>query len=214
MSKIPVMNLAGEPRGEWEVADELLVWDKGGPAVHAAVVAHRAAVRAGTASTLRKGEVAGSNKKPWRQKGTGRARAGNRRSPIWRGGGVAFGPKPRDYVLRLPKKAARLAFRRALSEKIAAGSVALVEDLTLPEPKTKHVADVVRRLQAERGVLIVVERVDPVLARAARNLPRVEVRTAADVSTYDVLRWPRLIATRGAMEALEGRLRMAAGRTA
>ncbi len=212
MSKIPIVDVTGEPRGEWNLAEDLLVLDKGTAAVHGAVVAHRAAARAGTASTRRKGEVAGSNKKPWRQKGTGRARAGNRRSPIWRGGGVAFGPKPRDYAQRLPKKVARLAFRRALSEKIAGGGLTLIEELTLPEPKTKHVAEIIRRLRAEGGALILVEKSDPALMRAARNLPRVQVCVAKDVHTYEILRWPQLIATRGAMGALEQRLRGPAGR--
>lgn len=212
MSKVPVKNMAGEDRGVREIPDDLLVLDRGAAAVHAAVVAERAAARAGTASVKRKGEVAGSNKKPWRQKGTGRARAGNRRSPLWRGGGSVFGPKPRDYTQSLPKKAARLAFRRAVSERIAAGEVTVVESLTLPEPKTRHVADLIKRLDATEGALIIVDRADPALTRAARNLPQVEVRTADSVSTYEVLRWPRLIATAQGLEGLERRLRRAAGR--
>ncbi len=214
MSKIPVKNASGEAVGEIEFAEELLLLDRGASAVHEAVVAQRAAARAGTASTLRKGEVAGSGKKPWRQKGTGRARAGYRRSPLWRGGGVAFGPHPRDYTQALPKKMARLAFRRAFSEKVAAGEVTVVESLALPEPKTKRVAEIVRRLDAEKGALLVVDRPDPALARAARNLPLVAVRPADSVSVYDVLRWPRIIATREGLQGLERRLRAAAGRDA
>ena len=212
MSKVPVKNMAGESRGEREIADDLLVRDRGAPAVFDAVVAQRASARAGTASVLRKGEVAGSNKKPWRQKGTGRARAGNRRSPVWRGGGSAFGPKPRDYAKPLPKKMARLAFRRAFSEKVAAGEVAVVESLALPEPKTRHVAEFVRRMGAAKGALIVVDRADAALSRAARNLPKVQVRTADSVSTYEVLRWPNLIATAEGLQGLERRLRGPAGR--
>ncbi|MBU0678134.1 MAG: 50S ribosomal protein L4, partial [Verrucomicrobia bacterium] len=113
--------MKGESIGDFDFSDELLVHDKGLQALQNAVVAHRAAQRAGSASTLTKSEVAGSGRKPWRQKGLGRARAGYRQSPVWRGGGVAFGPKPRSYAKKISKKGARLAFRRAFSEKIAAG---------------------------------------------------------------------------------------------
>lgn len=214
MSRIPVVKATGEPGGEWEIADDLLVLDRGDGAVHTAVVAHLAALRAGTASTKRKGEVAGSNRKPWRQKGTGLARAGNRRSPIWRGGGVAHGPKPRDYSQKVNRKVARLAFGRALSEKISAGEVTVVEEIPLPEPKTRHVAAWMRRLGATRGALIVVESPREDLRRAARNLPTAEVCTAASLGPYDILRWPRLLVTREAMRLLEDRLRKVAGRNA
>ena len=128
MSKVPVYNVKGKAVGEVNVPDDLLLSSGGETAVHEAVVAHRAAARTGSASTLRKGEVSGSNRKPWRQKGTGRARAGYRQSPVWRGGSVAFGPKPRDFSKKLNKKVKRLAFRRALSARIAEGSVRVVED--------------------------------------------------------------------------------------
>ena len=116
MSKINVYNAKGEATGEVEIADERLVLDRGGQAVKDVVTATLNARRAGTASTLGKGEVAGSNRKPWRQKGTGRARAGLRQSPVWRGGGVAMGPKPRDYGVKVNRKVAQLAFRHALSD--------------------------------------------------------------------------------------------------
>src|SRR5512137_1096628 len=123
MSKLAVYDMKGGSVGEAEFPEALLVGRKGEQAVHDAVVAYRAGLRSGTASTLRKGEVAGSGKTPWRQKGTGRARAGYRQSPVWRGGSVAFGPHPRSYAQNLPRKVARLAFQAAFSARVAAGEV-------------------------------------------------------------------------------------------
>ena len=141
MSKLAIYDMKGAEQGGFEVPDDLLVRAGGEQAVHDAVVAHLAKKRAGGASTLGKGDVAGSNKKPWRQKGTGRARAGYRRSPIWRGGGVAFGPHPRSYEKKLSKNEKRLAFARALSDKIAGGSVKVIDKIELPEPKTRLVVE-------------------------------------------------------------------------
>lgn len=212
MSKVPLKNSRGEVLGEVEIADGLLVLDRGDQAVHDAVVAYRARGRAGTASTKGKGAVAGTGKKPWRQKGTGRARAGYARSPVWRGGGVAHGPHPRDFGRALPKKAARLAFARAFSARVAEGAVSVLDGVAVPEPpKTRAVADLLKTLGAPRGLLLVVDRVEPNLALAARNLPGVEIAAASDVNTYMVLRWPAMAVTRTAMAVIERRL-AAAGR--
>ncbi len=135
MSKLPIRGNDGRTSGEYEIADSLLVFDKGAQAVKDAIVRYQANHRQGSASTKNKGEVAGSNRKLWAQKGTGRARTGLRQSPIWRGGGVAFGPRPRSFAKDMPKQVARLAFRRALSDKIASGSVTVVgaiDDATTP----------------------------------------------------------------------------------
>ena len=129
----------------------LLVLDKGAQAVKDAVTAYRNALRAGTACTKGKGEVAGSNKKPWKQKGTGNARSGFRQSPVWRGGGVAHGPKPRDYEQKLNKKVWSLAFKRALSEKLEAGNVIVVDAFSFEAPKTKLMAKLLKDLGVERS---------------------------------------------------------------
>ena len=145
MSKIAIYNLNGEAAGEKDVPAERLELKRGAQAVLDVVTAYRAGIRAGTASTKTRDEVSGGGRKPYKQKGTGRARQGSIRSPILRGGGVVFGPHPRDYAKKLNKKTAALAFRRALSDKLAAGAVALVEGLDQIEPKTKLVAALVRR---------------------------------------------------------------------
>jgi large subunit ribosomal protein L4 len=206
MSTLPVKNLKGETVGEVALAADLLNPEASLQVVRDAVVAHRANVRAGSASTKGKGAVAGTGKKPWRQKGTGRARAGYARSPVWRGGGVAHGPHPRDFGWALPKKAARLAFRRALAGRIADGAVSVIEALELAEPKTRLLRDTLRGLGAETGVLLVVDRPTRALTLAARNLSGVEVAPASDVHTYSLLRWPRIVVTRAAWTGLEERL--------
>ena len=204
MATIKMYGRDGRDSGEVEVADDMLILDRGEQAVRDAVVARNASLRAGTASTLRKGEVAGSNKKPWKQKGTGRARAGYRQSPVWRGGGVAFGPHPRDFSIKVNKKVVRLAFRRALSERIADGAVKLVDDLSLAAPKTKELRGILEALGAP-SALIVVPAWDDNLLLSARNLQGVEVTTVRNCSVYQVLRYPAIVMTRAAWEELKPR---------
>ncbi len=205
MATIKMYGRNGQQAGDVEVADEFMVLDRGDQAVHDAVVGRAAARRAGTASTLRKGEVAGSNKKPWKQKGTGRARAGYRQSPVWRGGGVAFGPHPRDFSIKVNKKVSRLAFRRVLSECIADGSLKIVEDLSLAEPKTSELIKMLKALGTPSALLVTLA-VDDNLLLSARNIPTVEVTTARNCGVYQVLRYPAVVVTRAAWEALRPRL--------
>ncbi|MGD9874436.1 MAG: 50S ribosomal protein L4 [Kiritimatiellia bacterium] len=197
--------------GAYALADSLLVKDKGLQAMHDSVVAYMAAQRSGTASTLNKGEVAGSNKKPWRQKGLGRARAGYRQSPVWRGGGVAFGPRPRSYRKKMTKKAARLGFCRAFSEKVAANEVIVLDELKLASAKTKDFAVMLKKLGAENGALVLMDRVEENVRRASGNIPRVEVCEARNVNTYQLLRYPVIVATKSGMAELEKRLATDAG---
>jgi large subunit ribosomal protein L4 len=206
MSTLTIYDLAGKPAGEMDLADGLLTMVKGRQAVHDVVVAHMAARRAGTAATLRKGEVAGSNKKPWKQKGTGRARAGLKQSPVWRGGGVVFGPQPRDYSKKVNRKVSRLAFRRAFGEKVAAGQVKVIEALVLETPKTRQMAAVVKALGIAAPVLFVVDAVHPRTALAVRNLPGVAVVRGCDVSVYQLLRYPTLVVSRPGMDQITARL--------
>ncbi len=206
MSTIKLFNSAGDSAAEITFADENLVLDKGSQAVKDTVVAWQNALRAGTACTKGKGDVAGSNKKPWRQKGTGRARAGYRQSPVWRGGGVAFGPKPRDFSQKINKKVGRLAFARALSEKINAGQLAVIERFDLAEAKTKALKAMLAKMGYERSVLIVVNDYDEKLTLAVRNLRKVEVATADEVSVYSLLLYRNVIATRSGFEAMTERM--------
>lgn len=214
MSKLKVYDMAGGEVGDLEVDDSLLVSDKGGMAVQESVLMQLAARRAGTASTLNKGEVAGSGIKPWRQKGTGRARAGYRQSPVWRGGAVAFGPRPRSFGGKLNKKVKRLAFRRALSERVLAGDVRVLDGLTLEQPKTRMLTDILKALKIERSALIVVESVDRNLRLASRNVPGASVVQASDVNALQLLRHPEVIVTRPAMAVVEARLRGKTGEAA
>jgi large subunit ribosomal protein L4 len=215
MSKIRVLNAQGAAAGEVEIASGLLVTDRADSVVHASVVRHLNNARQGTASTKNRGEVSGSNRKPWAQKGTGRARAGEIRSPIWRKGGIIFGPKPRDFNQDMPKKQQRLAFRRALGGKVDAGEVTVVEGFAPSAGKTKEVSTLLKNLGLS-GVttLLVTAAHEPALLRATRNMPSVELATADQAFTYQILRSRHVVIAREALPVLEQRLRKAAGETA
>jgi large subunit ribosomal protein L4 len=204
--KIAIKNLEGKDQGEHEVKFELIEDGRGTQAVHDAVVAYRAAQRSGTACTKNVGEVAGSNKKPWRQKGTGRARAGSFQSPLWVGGGVVFGPRPRDFSKKISKKTKQLALRKALSERLKAGDVVVVDDLKFTSPKTKDFVGMVGKLNLTGSMLVVSEGVDKNLTLASRNVPNVVLATSDSLNTYDVLRPAKLLFTKGAFEKVESRL--------
>jgi large subunit ribosomal protein L4 len=204
--KITVKDSTGKDQGELEVKFPLIEDGRGTQAVHDTVVAYQAAQRMGTASTKTMGEVAGSGKKPWRQKGTGRARAGSFASPLWRGGGVVFGPKPRDFSKKVSRKTKQLALRKALSERLKAGDVVLVEDLKLESAKTKDFVSVLSALELKGSALIVAQTTNKNLTLASRNVPNVALATSESLNTYDVLRPDKLVFTRGAFEQVEARL--------
>jgi len=204
--KLTIKDTKGNNQGELEVKFPLIEDGKGTQAVHDVVVAYQAAQRMGTACTKNVGEVAGTNKKPWRQKGTGRARAGSFQSPLWRGGGVVFGPKPRDFTKKVSRNTRQLALRKALSERLKAGDVVLIDDLKLGSQKTKEFIGVLKALELKGTALIVAHGVDKNLTLASRNLPGVELTTSELLHTYDVLRSDKLVFTRTAFEQIEARL--------
>jgi large subunit ribosomal protein L4 len=204
--KLTIKDTKGNNQGELEVKFPLIEDGKGTQAVHDTVVAYQAAQRMGTACTKNVGEVAGTNKKPWRQKGTGRARAGSFQSPLWRGGGVVFGPKPRDFSKKVSRKTRQLALRKALSERLRAGDVMLIDDLKLGSPKTKEFIGVLSALELKGSALFVAQAVDKNLTLASRNVPDVALTTSDVLNTYDVLRPNKLVFTRNAFEQLEARL--------
>ena len=206
--KISVINTAGVAKGEIEIADELIIkTGKGSQAVHDAVVAYRANQRLGTHKTKMIGDVAGSGKKPWKQKGTGRARAGSFASPIWRGGGIAHGPQPRDYSVKINKKTKDLALRKVLSERLIAGDVVVVDELKLTSPKTKDFVGLLSKVGAVNGVtLVVTDVVENNLKLAARNLPAVQVEVADSVNTYELLRFDKIVVTKAGFEKLAARV--------
>ena len=204
--KISIKNSAGQSQGEHEVKFALIEDGRGTQAVHDAVTAYRAAQRSGTACTKNVGEVSGSNKKPWRQKGTGRARAGSNQSPLWVGGGVVFGPKPRDFSKKVSKKTRSLAFRKALSERLKAGDVVVLDDLKLSSPKTKEFIKVINALELKGTTLVVSTGDDKNLSLASRNVENVALTTSDSLNTYDVLRPDKLVFTKSAFEKVEARL--------
>ena len=183
-----------------------LTLDKGAQAVKDAVTAIRNALRAGTASTKSKGEVAGSNKKPWKQKGTGNARAGFRQSPVWRGGGVSHGPHPRSYEQKLNKKVWALAFARAFSDKLAAGDVIVVDEFQFEAPKTKLMAKLLKELGVDRTACIVQKEVDDTVLLVTSNLPRVDYSTAQALDVYTVLASRKLVCDKAGFDALMARI--------
>jgi len=205
--KLSVKNLQGQDHGELEVTFPMVEDGSGTQAVHDVIVAHQANQRMGTACTKNVGEVAGTNKKPWRQKGTGRARAGSFQSPLWRGGGVVFGPKPRDFGIKIGRKTKQLALRKALTERLNAGDVVLVDDFKLDSPKTKGFLEVLKRFELNGTALIVVSNREQNLDLASRNIRKVEITTADTLNTYQVLRSDKLLFARGAFEKVEARLK-------
>lgn len=204
--KIVIKNTQGADAGEYEVKFPLITDGKGTQAVHDTVVAHLANRRSGTACTKTMGDVNGTGKKPWRQKGTGRARAGSFASPLWRGGGVVFGPKPRDFSKKVNDKTRALALRKAISERLKAGEVIVVESIQLAAPKSREFAALLQKLGVTDTVLLVTDTHDEALHRASRNVVGVESTTSSMLNTYLALKPSRLLFTRAAFEHLEKRL--------
>src|SRR6185369_1551363 len=195
--KLSVKDSNGKDQSELDVKFAMIEDGRGTQAVHDVVVAFQANQRMGTACTKNVGEVAGTNKKPWRQKGTGRARAGSFQSPLWRGGGVVFGPKPRDFGKKAGRKTKQLALRKALTERLNAGDVVVVEELKLESPKTKGFLEILQRLELKGTALVVAPTLDRNLQLATGNLRNVEVTTADSLNTYQVLRYDKLLFARG-----------------
>jgi large subunit ribosomal protein L4 len=162
--------------------------------------------RAGSAATKEKGEVRGGGKKPWKQKGTGRARAGSIRSPLWPGGGTIFGPHPRDWSYEMPKRARKAALRSVLAQKLREERLTIVDRIELPETKTKHFVALLGALGIDDSVLVVIAEGDERIERAGRNLPQVKVLRAAGLNVYDLLRYHHLVLTREALDAIAARV--------
>ena len=203
--KIAIKNLAGKNSGELEVKFALIENGKGTQAVHDTVVAHNAAQRSGTACTKTVGDVQGSNKKPWKQKGTGRARAGSVRSPLWAGGGVVFGPKPRDYSKKINDRVKSLAFRRALFERASAGEIAVIDGFSANPVKTKVVNQVVGRIAPKGRVLLVDAPFAADTMRATRNLSRVFMQDATQLNPWDLAQYRKIIVSSKALVTILSR---------
>ncbi|MBL67456.1 MAG: 50S ribosomal protein L4 [Verrucomicrobiales bacterium] len=199
----------GSDAGSHEVGFDVIENAKGTQAVHEVVTAYRAAQRSGTAKVKNRSEVRGTGKKPWRQKGTGRARVGSRRNPVWRGGGVAHGPVPRDYSKKINSKTRKLALRKALGERIKDGDVIVVDDLVLESKRTKDFVKLMASLEVDSGasILLVDRANNENLRLGSRNVPGVDTETGETLNTYQVLRYDKLIFGKDAFEEVEKRLK-------
>lgn len=204
--KIEVLNRDGRKVSEAEIDEKTIEAPWSPQVVRSAVLAAHANRRRGTASTKTRGEVRSSGRKPWRQKGTGRARSGRRNSPIWRGGGVTFGPRPRDFSRSVPRKVRRRALLTILADRARTGSLRLVDAVALEETKTRHAAALMKNLKVEGGAVVVVERMDPGLKRAFRNLKEVDLRAAGAISAEGLIRRPVLVMEQKVWEGLLKRL--------
>lgn len=204
--ELDVINQQGTPVEKVTVADHAFAAEVKNHLFHQVVRMQLARRRRGTASTKTRGEVSGGGKKPWRQKGTGRARQGSTRSPLWRGGGVALGPKPRDYAYKLPKKVRRAALCSALSLKTQEGLLKVIDRLDLPSPKTKQMVDFLKGVGVAKAAIILLGENNPNVQLAARNLPDVKVLRVEGVNVYDLLAHDYLLCTREALMKLEERM--------
>ncbi|MEB1809819.1 MAG: 50S ribosomal protein L4 [Bacillaceae bacterium] len=203
MPKVALFNQSGSQVGDIELSDAVFGIEPNEHVLHDAVVMQQASLRQGTHKTKGRSEVRGGGRKPWRQKGTGRARQGSIRSPQWVGGGVVFGPTPRDYGYKLPKKVRRLAIKSALSSKVKAAEIVVLEELALNAPKTKEMVSILSSLSADRKALIVTADYNDAVALSARNIPGVTFVSAEGVNVLDVLKHDKLIITKGAVEKVE-----------
>jgi large subunit ribosomal protein L4 len=203
MPKVALFNQNGENVGEIELQDAVFGIEPNNKVLFDAIVMQRASQRQGTSKVKNRSEVRGGGRKPWRQKGTGRARQGSIRSPQWRGGGVVFGPVPRSYSYKLPKKVRRLAIKSALSTKVQDNSIVVLEALSFDAPKTKEMVAVLKNLTVERKALVVTADLNENVALSARNIPGVTVVAANGLNVLDVVNHDKLVITKDAVEKVE-----------
>ena len=205
MASVPVLDAKGKKVGEQQLPADVFEARISVPLMHQVVVAGLASIRRGTHSTKTRGEVSGGGKKPWRQKGTGRARHGSSRSPIWTGGGVSHGPKPRDHDMRVNKKMKRSALRSALTDALQSGKLAVVNDLSFDEPKTKQAVEILETLDLFGRVLLVLPSpTEGATEKSFRNLPNVRIAYAPSLGVYEVIAADRILFTQPALAALGG----------
>lgn len=207
MPRVSVYDMDGNVVEEMDLSQEVFGTEADTGLLHQAVRMYLANKRQGTADTKTRSEVSGGGRKPWRQKGTGRARQGSTRSPLWRHGGIVFGPHPRDYSFSMPRKALKVALRGALSAKVRDGEFKVIKELNLAEPKTRVVSGMLSKLQLKGGTLIVTANWDRNVWLGTRNIPGVTVVEATDLNTLDVVRHPFVVATKDAVKKIEEALR-------
>jgi large subunit ribosomal protein L4 len=203
MPKAPLYNREGTKIGEIDLNESVFGAEVREALLHQVVVMQLANQRRGTASTKTISEISGGGRKPWRQKGTGRARQGSTRSPLWPGGGITFGPKPRDYSFRIPRSARPVAMRSALSAKAGDDEIAVVEELRVEEPKTKAMFSVLDKITGGSKVLLVVKDADENVKKSVRNIPWVQLIESRRLNVYDVLNNERVLFTKDALQTVE-----------
>ncbi|MBQ9791900.1 MAG: 50S ribosomal protein L4 [Clostridia bacterium] len=203
MASVKILNIKGEETGSLKLNDAVFGQEYKEALIHQVVVAHLANLRQGTKSTLTRSEVRGHAKKPWRQKGTGRARQGSTKAPQWRGGGIAFAPKPRDFSKKVNKEAKKVAFRSAISEKLATKELVVVDSIALKDGKTKEMLAVLKGLNIDKTAIFVTANQDEMLLRAAANLQNVDVTTSGLLNVYDIVDCDKLVVTADAIKSIE-----------
>jgi large subunit ribosomal protein L4 len=200
---VKVFNMAGQEVGTMVLADSVFGAEINAAVLHAAVRAYLLNQRQGTQSTLTRTEVSGGGRKPWRQKGTGRARQGSTRSPQWTHGGIALGPKPRSYRTDMNKKTKRVALFSALSAKVAEGKLIIVDDITCTEYKTKTMVNMLKALNVDNRALVVLDAVNPYTIKSCANIERVETTLATTINVYEILKADKMVITAAAVKKLE-----------
>ena len=203
MASTKLLNILGEDCGTIKLNDSVFKAEYNEALIHQVVVAHLANLRQGTKSALTRTEVRGHAKKPWRQKGTGRARQGSTKAPQWRGGGVAFAPKPRDFSKKVNKEAKRVAFRSAISTKLADKELIVLDNLDIKDAKTKSMVEVLKNLKVEKTAVIVIKGENENVLRASGNIPCVEVTNSDLLSVYDIVKCDKLVVTADAIKSIE-----------
>lgn len=203
MPVIQVKNMQGADVEELALNDAVFGVEPNKAVMHEVVVNYLSGLRAGTSCTKSRGEVRGGGRKPWRQKGTGRARAGTSRSPLWRGGAIIFGPKPRDYSYRVNKKKVALAMRSALSDKVIENAMFVLDALSFEAPKTKDMIKVLEALGTEKKTLLVLPELDEVVIKSARNIKGITPVTVAELNTYEILNHNNIVITKDAVAKIE-----------
>lgn len=203
MPRVALYNMNGDQVGEIDLKEEVFGVPVHQQALHDAVTMQLAGRRRGTHDTKTRAEVSGGGRKPWRQKGTGRARHGSIRSPIWRGGGIVFGPHPRDYSFRIPRKVRRLAMKSALSSKVSGGTIVVLDELKFDAPKTKDMVKILENLKVNNKALVVTAERDDTVYKSARNIPGVKPLSVPGLNVYDLLAHPTLVITKDAVAKVE-----------
>ena len=203
MPSISVVDMEGKNVGTIELADSIFGIEPNAAVMHEMVVNYLAAQRQGTQSALTRSEVSGGGKKPWRQKGTGRARQGSTRAPQWTHGGVVFAPKPRSYRFTVNKKVRRLAMKSAFSTKAAANEIVVVDTIALDEYKTKKIAAMLKAIEVEKKALIVLDSVDSKVIKSAANIPGVKTAQVNTLNVYDILNADKLVIAKGAVSKIQ-----------